>query len=408
MYDRKSVFDFATPWLNRLGTSSLILTCVLSGCARQPVEGAPEASVSVASQPKSAPTPLRVLTFNAGLAPALLPNVDARSQAIGKALGELDVDVACLQEVWLDRHYQSISEATKRTLPRSLRAPHAPVPAGKCAPAESARAFACVRRNCGDVSDASVNCIAKHCASEDNGVSPGCEACLVADPTRQPAETYEACVSSDPSEQARPSSEPVYVYGGSYGLALLFDPELVQSDFAAFDSEWIARGALYARLAVPAPMKRLHVFCTHLTPDSKQENERQVEALVGFIQQKVPEGEPVLLLGDLNVGPETRTLRAKLPEHWQKLVRAGFKSPYLGSDAPSCTFCDGNPLVAGRGAGGTVLDHTLLRNIDAQTRSTRVLDEPVELRVKERKFRSAYSDHYGVLSLLLVDGRESG
>jgi hypothetical protein len=115
----------------------------------------------------------------------------------------------------------------------------------------------------------------------------------------------------------------------------------------------------------------------------------------------------VLLLGDLNMGPASDSVRPKLPEHFQALVSAGFKSPYLVADAPACTFCDANPMVAGRGGGGSVIDHTLLRDLDLPVRSDRVFDDSIELRVEQRTLTSSYSDHYGVLSSILP-GKESG
>jgi endonuclease/exonuclease/phosphatase family metal-dependent hydrolase len=383
-----------------------LITVLLAmpSCGRKPDQPVSMSSTS-SSATKSPKLPLRVLTFNAGLAPQLLPNVDERSAAIAKALGSLNANVACLQEVWLDRHYQAI--VAQQNYPRTLRPPHAPAPEGMCSASEAARAFACVRMNCGDVQKASVHCIAQHCGGAKTPMSPGCQSCLTADPTRAPAETYRACVSERVTEQSKPSSRPAYVYGGSYGLALLFQPELLQNDFLVLPSRLVARGALYARLAMSAPMNQLHVFCTHLTPDSKGENQVELDALLAFIEKKVPRGEPVLLLGDLNTGPPAEGVRAKLPEHFQALVRAGFRSPYLGADSPSCTFCDANPMVSGRGGGGSVIDHTLLRDLDWVVRSDRVLDDSIELQIERRTLTSTYSDHYGVLSSLLP-GEESG
>lgn len=394
----------ASGWISRLGTTSFLLTTLLAmpSCGRKPDPPIPIASASGQAGPPSGP--LRVLTFNAGLAPQLLPNVDARSAAIAKALSSLHANVACLQEVWLDRHYQAI--VGRHEFARSIRPPHAPIPEGTCSPSESARAFACVRKNCGDVRKASVDCIAKSCGGAANSISAGCQSCLTADPTRDPADTYRACVTQRTDLQSKPSAQPPYVYAGSYGLVLLSQPALLEHDFLAFPSRVVARGALYARLAMPEPMKPLHVFCTHLTPDSKEENRQQLDALVAFIEKKASRGEPVMLLGDLNMGPGGEGVRAKLPEHFHALVRAGFRSPYLGSEAPTCTFCDANPMVSGRGGGGSVIDHALLRDLDAPVRSSRVLDDSVELQIERRTLTSTYSDHYGVLSSI-APGEES-
>lgn len=395
----------ASGWISRLGTTSFLLTTLLAipSCGRKPDQPIPVASTS-SSAVKAPSAPVRVLTFNAGLAPQLLPNVDARGAAIAGALSSLNASVACLQEVWLDRHYQAI--VGRHEFARSIRPPHAPVPEGACSASESASAFACVRKNCGEVKKASVHCIAKNCGGTTNSISAGCQSCLTSDPTRDPADTYRACVSERADAPSKPSAEP-YVYGGSYGLVLLFQPQLLEQDFLAFPSRVVARGALYARLVMAEPLKPLHVFCTHLTPDSKEENRQQLDALLAFIEKKAPRGEPVLLLGDLNMGPVADGVRAKLPEHFQALVRAGFRSPYLGGDAPTCTFCDANPMVSGRGGGGSVIDHTLLRDLDRPVRSTRVLDDSVELQLERRTLTSTYSDHYGVLSSI-VPGEESG
>lgn len=400
----------AAGWISRLGTPSLFVTMLTTllatpACGRKSDQPAPIASTgSSTAKPPSAP--LRVLTFNAGLAPQLLANVDARSAAIANAVPSLKANVACLQEVWLDRHYRAI--VSRLDFARSLRPSHAPTPAGDCSANEAARAFACVRKNCGEVRTALVDCIARNCGGAVTSISPGCQVCLTADPTRDPADTHRACVGERPDAQSKLSDRPAYVYGGSYGLALLFQPELVEEDFLAFASRVVARGAVYARLVMPEPMKPLHVFCTHLASDSKEENSQQLEALVAFIEKKAPRGEPVLLLGDLNMGPGAEGVRPKLPEHFQSLVRAGFRSPYLGGDAPACTFCDANPMVSGRGSGGSVIDHALLRDLDMPVRSIRVLDESVELQLGLRTLTSAYSDHYGVLSSIATGGDESG
>jgi hypothetical protein len=64
-------------------------------------------------------------------------------------------------------------------------------------------------------------------------------------------------------------------------------------------------------------------------------------------------------------------------------------------------------MVSGRGGGGSVIDHTLVRDLDWVVRSDRVLDDSIELRIQRRTLTSTYSDHYGVLSSLLP-GEESG
>jgi endonuclease/exonuclease/phosphatase family metal-dependent hydrolase len=206
-----------------------------------------------------------------------------------------------------------------------------------------------------------------------------------------------------------------YVYGGSYGIGILTNADVVEEDFLRFESEQLARGALYARVRPKAAAPDLHVFCTHLTADTrgvaypartgswKSEHAQQVQELRAWIARKARGGSATLLLGDLNTGPALpdSSIRGRVPEHYASFATLGFSNPYLqGSQAKECSFCSANSLNGGSAPGGSLIDHLLLRGPLSAIAVERVLDEPIELALGRERIRTHLSDHYGVAATL--------
>jgi endonuclease/exonuclease/phosphatase family metal-dependent hydrolase len=289
---------------------------------------------------------LRAVTFNAGLAPASIAHVNERTRRMIPALRALSADVVCFQEVWLEEHWSELARAANDWLPRALRAPPA-------------------------------------------------------------------------APEAQPRNLPPLPYAGSRGLGILTRAEVLTESFLPLVSHQAARGVLHAKLAVQG-FSELHVLCTHLTSVASPapypipggswaaEQARQVDELIAFAE-RVSRGAPVVVLGDLNAGPAVAPMvRALMPKHYDRFIKAGFVAPYLAESAASCTFCASNPLRhGGGGPGGAIIDHALIKNFQSAARSERVFDQPLELAVRGRRLRTAYSDHYGVL-LIVGDRNDLG
>jgi endonuclease/exonuclease/phosphatase family metal-dependent hydrolase len=149
----------------------------------------------------------------------------------------------------------------------------------------------------------------------------------------------------------------------------------------------------------------VHVFATHLSPvfsdipypgDGTWEAEQraQIERLLALIEEKVPAGEPVVVLGDLNTGPELAGIAGEVPENFSLLPASGLVVPYVEAvPDPGCTFCAENPLVGGADDDESVLiDHVLVRGL-RPTSVDRIFDEPVPVAGTD----SRLSDHYAVM-----------
>jgi endonuclease/exonuclease/phosphatase family metal-dependent hydrolase len=128
--------------------------------------------------------------------------------------------------------------------------------------------------------------------------------------------------------------------------------------------------------------------------DYEGEHAAQITELLEFIDEKTDDGDKVVLLGDLNMGPATSGLSAELPDHFARLVPgAGFASAAL-ERAPFCTWCQANSWL-GDDTPSSMIDHILLRGphqavistqpVFAEPTTIEGLSEPVHL-----------SDHFGV------------
>src|SRR5262245_8258601 len=70
--------------------------------------------------PRTRPAgPFRAATFNAGLAVGVLDHAEARVDHVVRSLGEAPIELLCVQEFWLEDHWQSLVEATANRLPNT-------------------------------------------------------------------------------------------------------------------------------------------------------------------------------------------------------------------------------------------------------------------------------------------------
>jgi endonuclease/exonuclease/phosphatase family metal-dependent hydrolase len=412
----------------RLSALALSWLIMVSGC--QPLRFQREAPpVASGGEPKPAsesadrdPRTLRLATFNAGLAVGVLPHAAERAPAVVAALAREKLDVLCVQEFWHESHWEELVSGLNGSLSQRLRPPPLSSEIGApCKRREIARAEACVNANCASVPSSELAFCAMHrCAKHALDLSSACMGCLSRDPLRGAAEIFAECVEPLPQGPARASARKAkaagqepraeaasYYYGGSSGIGLLVGPPLLDAGLLRLPSTMHPRAVLYARLGGAAGAD-LHVFCTHLTPQLRglaypgrgsweAEQSRQIDALLEFVEEKTKQGGAALVLGDLNTGPGVPPrIRARLPEHYARLIARGFVNPYLEASDPSCTYCYDNPVAGGSGVDGILIDHTLTRGFSGQARARRLMDEAVTILVRGERVATAYSDHYGV------------
>jgi endonuclease/exonuclease/phosphatase family metal-dependent hydrolase len=340
--------------------------------------------------------PLRVATFNAGLAVGVLPHSTERLPRVIESLAALDVDLLFVQEFWLDAHWERLRAALAPQLPHAFRAepvhraPHAPCTVDQVRPL-----VACAEARCAGLSDeALARCVVTHCSSTALALPTPCLNCLASHPVGTLSEILARCVGDESSRDAGPTPSTqgdrdrgLIAYGGSFGTGLLSRWPLDDVGVLVFDATVNARAALHGRMVTPSGAELL-VFAVHFSP-SGSERELQVELLLGWIEEKAGSA-PALLLGDLNTTPGSRA--------FQRLEQAGFREPDP-SDHRATYAADG--LETGRVTeSGWRLDHVLVRGLDAPVGTQRILDEPITIGVAGRRVKTTLSDHFGVLATI--------
>jgi endonuclease/exonuclease/phosphatase family metal-dependent hydrolase len=399
--------------VRRIGFSiALAALAVAAACQSERLRLQHARFPTLAMPERASPKPLRVATFNAGLAPGVVKHAAERAPEVVAAIAAEDLDLVCVQEFWLEEHWAALRSATARALPHALR-PQARSDGGTkpCTATELAPVARCALANCWTEGPArAAECAMQHCGRLAKKLGPECVGCLGRHPMRKIGEILEECVDPTLAEPeldpARAAAGPRF-FDGSYGIGLLSSERLEDTDRLDLDAAHHPRAVLHAR--VGHGERRLHVFCTHLTPILRgvahpgggswaSEQSRQVDALLDWVDRKAG-ARPALILGDLNTGPGIAQIRARLPEHYARFVRAGFINPYLEAAEPVCTFCYDNPVIGGRGD-GLLIDHVLVRGFRGRVEATRFLDGRVDLPAGGSRVTTALSDHYGVIAEL--------
>ncbi|RYE90108.1 MAG: hypothetical protein EOO75_10695, partial [Myxococcales bacterium] len=337
----------------------------------------------------------------------------ARAPRVIEGLAQAPVDLMCVQEFWLDEHWQQLTTAAAARWPHSHRGPTQTV-ATRCQASELAPLQACARQRCaGQGSDTLASCVVAGCAAMASKLGAGCLDCLIERPLGSIDEITGRCqagapvapVSKPAGGKPRPAAGPgakvPTAYGGSSGTGLLSSAPLTDRDVLEFPATLSKRGALYARMIRPEGPS-LHVFCAHLDT-GEREQRQQLDQLLGWVGQKTADGAPVLLLGDMNTGPTLASagVRARHPAHFERLQQAGFRSVYAEQPGARCTFCDGNPLNGGAGGDqGTLIDHVLVRGSLVGAGAERLLREAISVPVGGQPLRTAPSDHYGLTATI--------
>jgi endonuclease/exonuclease/phosphatase family metal-dependent hydrolase len=337
---------------------------------------------------------LRVATFNAGLAVGVLPYSTERLPRVVEALAALDVDLLFVQEFWLDEHWDALRRATATKLPHTFRpVPAQPARGAVCTKEALAPLIACAKKHCAGLRDESLaRCVIAHCAAEGFALPSDCLNCIASFPTGNLDEIVARCLGEDSASARLPyannaapaRSGGLIAYGGSFGTGILSRTPLVEPDVLVYYATVNARGAVHTAIENDDG-DRIDVFATHFSPLGS-EQAAQVDELLAWIDRRAPTG-PALLLGDLNLTPESSLFR--------RITAVGFREP----DVVDRRATFGGGLGTGHvNASGWRIDHVLARNIDARITSHRIFDAPLTLR--RRGVRTTLSDHFGVMAVL--------
>ncbi|MCZ7584971.1 MAG: endonuclease/exonuclease/phosphatase family protein [Deltaproteobacteria bacterium] len=338
------------------------------------------------------PAFLSVVTFNAGLAHGFVPYADERVSAVGQALAELDTHLACLQEVWEPEDIASILAETEANFPYVhrqdshadwLELPDEPAPCD-----DLTDVLDCAEANCSDVSGAEfTDCMLLGCIFDLSQLEIPCFNCLAANIDKSIDDIADVCTNPGP---------PPLQYEGANGLLVLSKFPLSETSALELDYFLITRLVLHAR--VETDNGPVHAYCTHLSTDISglpyhgtfedfaEENLAQAEAILEFIDE-TSNGEPAVLLGDFNSGPDTDALDGNYADTWDTLSGA-FHDPLFAGSPDVCTWCSDNPLTdMDRDA---MIDHVFFSGFDTDALSASVIFD------EDAGSTPRLSDHYGV------------
>ncbi len=356
---------------------------------------------------------LRVATFNAGLLDTV-GFVPERQPLVNEAVAELEADLVCMQEVWLDEHWDALADANEDARPHTFRLPALPGVEGDCSPEELEPLRACSEMMCEEGSDL-LSCTIEMCPDEVRVLTGACASCLVTNGSSGDLDMITAaCLGTGmSSDEPLPPEERSYLLGGSFGTGILSRLPIMEMDSLPLDSSTTRRAVLYVAVDVPE-LGEVAVFCTHLSAvlndvryegsfgDWEGENTAQVEEMIAWIDEKAGDGVPTIVLGDLNTSPESSAdgIVEEVPESYAQWPEAGYDNAFLESDAAACTFCTDNALVASEDTGtGGAIDHILTRDITSSIVVERIFDQTVGVMGDEDAGvpdELPLSDHYGL------------
>ena len=362
--------------------SALSLSGALAGC--------PSAT------PDPDPQPITLTTYNAGLAVGFVPGAVERTPGTAAAIGALDADVICLQEVWAADQVAAVEAAATNHPHRYWPAPQPEVlPDPACVGTDLDPLLDCMANSCsGLCADDLPECLLSSCAFQFLGLEKDCMRCAQASVGGTVEEIGDSCRTEATQ----------YAYGGSFGTGLLSAWPLVSTEELVLGSTTNRRSVLHA--VVDAPDGPLDVFCTHLTAvfsvvpypreegSWSEEQAQQVADIRAWMDTQATTGR-VALLGDLNAGPLVAANDPEQPENYDA-ISAGLEVPYVDQDR-RCTFCPDNAISSvDSDAFGVLIDHVLLDGFAGTTSATRVLDDVITIESCGLAIPGAYSDHYGV------------
>lgn len=345
-----------------------------------------------------------VVTYNAGLATNFVGYAPERLPELGPALGKLNADVICLQEVWTDEDAAVVQAALQSTHPHQLRVATEDPSAGgaaACTVAEADPLATCVNANC-QGAPSLAECALGNCFAEYNAAGAGCKECLAANIGENSISAiFDACANGSAK----------YAFGGRNGLLLVSKTPLADPTHKVFTSFLNTRVALHATTTTTGGQP-LSVVCTHLTAvlpgvnysgeyaSWEAEQAAQIAELRTFAASVRGE-TPQVVLGDFNTGPELPGgIAAEVPANYTLLKGSGndvWYSIMAEVATPLCTWCSDNPLNTESTT--NLIDHVWLAGINwgnYKAVVSRVLDGPLALQVDGKPVQTKLSDHYGL------------
>lgn len=360
--------------------------------------------IGACGSPEPQADPARAfVTYNVGLARGYISYAEERRPHVIEVINALEADVVCLEEVWTQADLDAIVAEVQAVFPHhhNVFLSDKKIGPASCTESETAPLRACIDASCVGIAASEIaDCVLAMCAPEFGQLSLDCTDCAVANLGKEVDEIFSFCTTG--------SSK--YTYEGSNGLLLLSRSPLTNTTHATLDpSTNTQRSVLGATVTFPE-LGDVAVTCTHLSADLTTsgleyngpagswdaENRVQGGAVLAHSMANAGDAELVVILGDLNSGPELPgTAVAELPmAAYEVLTTAG----YLPHGPDLCTYCGDNLLVLDD-APNIWIDHIFTKGLDPAltARVTRIGTSPVSITpATGAPLETHPSDHYGV------------
>lgn len=376
----------------------LILIPLALACSNKKTGSPPVDSGDTSTTEQRAP--IRIASYNAGLAPGYVPSSEERREHTIEAIASLEAELICLQEVWLQEDIDAVLAATAATHPHQFveitteKVTDTPA----CTKKEIQPVVDCANKRCADSKDL-VSCVLAECGEELGELSDACFDCAAANIGLNDIDLIaEACTTGSAQ----------FTWDGHNGLMLLSSLPLVEVGLTTADSWLVQRAWIGAEL-----QEGVAVACTHLAADLSETTAYDGEQFSSYEEEQAAQLSdvlawldatelPAVLAGDLNTGPELVGQVAELPDNWQQVEDAGYIDANIAEDAAFCTWCPEENSLLDKG-GSKVIDHVAARDATAID-PLRLLDSPVEI---DGLGPTSLSDHFGVQVTVVVEA-ESG
>ena len=387
-------------WFFVMVFSMLCLTCC---CGTSATASAPCEAIRA---------PLEVVTFNAGLAPGIVPYATPRAPSVVHTLQTTDWDIMCLQEIWKDEDRDAIVNALHLTPEHVLFADTRgknEFPNTRCDALQVIPIVSCILAHCGadSTDERAAVCALDQCKRElllmylAGGKS--CLNCLLATAGESLDRSSATCLGSGASR----------LYGGRNGVILMSKTPLRNTAVIDIPSSGANRVGLFATVDVPGLSAPLNVACTHLSSpaqipptqtgyaDWESEQRAQLEAISTVLLARAA-GGPAILVGDLNTGDGSHGLTGTSPSVWDDARRLGYRDAMATAGASFCTECGENTLAPTPNEDATI-DHVLVapdlgsgQEKLTPTCAQRLFTDKVVIRgYNGEPVRTNLSDHYG-------------
>ena len=185
---------------------------------------------------------LTFVTYNAGLARGFVPGDDSRQADLATALGQVEADVVCLQEIWAGDQVAAMESATLDAFPHQFWPDPQQSGDALCADGQLDTLLECFEGGCSDVcTDQVDDCLLDNCSIQFALLPRDCMRCAMANVGQDPDGLVSIC-EDDPVE---------FAYGGSFGTGILSKHPILSVDETVFASTSNRRSVLHAVVDTP-------------------------------------------------------------------------------------------------------------------------------------------------------------